>query len=180
MIYIYRYKDKCVEILQKHFGKNALFYSEIPANLEEQIILNLFVCLDDYEDLISSKRYAPMVLKWASYLCHHKLTNFCISVQTLDIFYAKSRLNGVIHQCSILILFRSLRNSHLLRRILNSYNVQLNKNEEKSDETLYDLFQSHCNEKYKYLFINLSAELNKPIICSGIIYSDNDDYVLFT
>ena len=69
---------------------------------------------------------------------------------------------------------------HVVRRVLNDLNVELSKEGEKGYENLFDLFKSEVNERFKYIIINMSQNLPKSMVYKGVIYQDDDMFVLFT
>ena len=165
--------------MEKAFKKNSTFLDYIPDNITEYLIENCVVVFDDQQDLLCSKKYAPMIISMASYLIHHKNISCICVFQTFELFYAKNRLHSILHQCNILILFKNMSTPNVLRRIINNFNVQFSKNGEKTDDTVFDLYKRHVNSRFKYLVINLSNNLDRPLLYSGFLYGSDENYVVF-
>ena len=180
MIYIYRYKDEAVKSLEKAFKKNGLFYDSIPDDIISLAVPNAVFVFDDCEQLLMSKKYAPLIIHFSSILIHHLKVTCLIVLQSFELFYARCRIHSILPQCSVLILFRNMTIPHVVRRVLNDLNVELSKEGEKGYENLFDLFKSEVNERFKYIIINMSQNLPKSMVYKGVIYQDDDMFVLFT
>jgi len=175
LIYIYRHEDKNVKALKKKFSKNGLFLDKIPLNLESMVTKNCIVCFDDWEDMLQKKEYLSMLIRFSSFLIHHVPCLLIVTVQSYQMFYAKSPLHPILFQCTSLVLFRSVHNFSQLRRILNSFDIPL-----KSGSTLYEIFKKFVDSRYKYIIVNISPCLDCPLVYSQIIYSDPRPFILFT
>ena len=166
-----------MKILKKKLKKIGLFFDSLPEidELENILIDNqCILIIDDYEDILTTREKAGFVTKLANFLVHHRGYIVFIILQSYQIFYARHRLNSVLYQATSLILFRSINNFSMLKRFLNSYDVQF-----KSGEKLYNIFKKFVNAKYKYLILNVSPHLNCPLVYSNVLFCDPNPLILF-
>ena len=174
LIYIYRYRDDTVKALEKKLKKNGVFLDTIPKDLESQVCEHCVIFIDDMEDLLNQKEMSAMALRFANYIVHHSKIVFGLVFQSYNLFYASSKLHPILYQASIIICFRSVTSFGMLKRVLNSYNVPL-----RSGEKLFDLFCKYVNSRHKYLIVNISPKLDTPLVYSGILYNENDPFIIF-
>ena len=177
VLYIHRYAtDNNVKMLKEKLDVPCEFLDYFPTDLDNYAIDNCVICLDDYDDVLHLKAYAKIVTKFANYINHHVGTCLFLITQSQSIFYAKHPLNAVISQCTGLILFRSMTNMNILKKILNSFDVKLL----SENETLYNIFRKYVNSCYKYLWVNLTSTLPSALVYSNVLFCDKNPLIMFT
>ena len=177
LIVVSRYKDDNIKLLEKKYGKIAIFFEKIPLDLESYLCRGAYVLIDDMEtELTSDKDIIKMILKFSFYFVHHYGLYCNIILQSMNIFYASSKLHQIVYQANALILFRSANLFSMVKKVLNSFNLKL-----KSGDSLFDTFKEYCSgKKNRYIIILVHPKLEKPVVASSILYDDPDPYILFT
>ena len=177
LIVVSRFKDDNIKMLEKKYGKISIFFEKIPLDLESYLIPGACLFIDDMEtELTSDKDVIKVILKCAFYYVHHYRIYCNIIFQSMNIFYASSKLHQLVHQANALILFRSANLFSMVEKVLNSFNLKL-----KSGETLFETFKEYCaGKKNRYIIILVHPKLEKPVVASSILYSDIEPYIVFT
>ena len=177
LVYIYTIEDDNIRKLKKKFSKNGLFLKEIPENLPELLIPKKSVlCIDDKEEeIVGNKRTTKLVNTLCKVWVHHCSLICFLLFQSFDMFYKRNPLNPILQQSTRLILFKSVSNFASLKRWLNGYSIKL-----KANQTLFDCFNDlTTGDKYAYLILDLSPNLNSPHVYSNILYADPRPLLVF-
>ena len=177
LIVISKYRDDNVKLLEEKYGKKGIFLTAIPLDLESLLCKGTYVLIDDMEDVLSNdKDVQKMILKAAFFWIHHIGIFMNIVYQSYNLFYASSKLHQIVYQANALILFRTSNLFGMVKKVLNSYNVNL-----KSGDSLYSTFKDYCSgKKNRYIIILVHPKLDSPVVASSILYDDPDPYIVFT
>ena len=84
-------------------------------------------------------------------------------------------MNTILQQTTRIFIFKSISNFASLKRWLNGYSIKL-----KSNQSLFECFQDVISgDKYAYLVLDLSPNLDKPHVYSQILYADPRPLLVF-
>ena len=178
LVYVYQHKDNDnLPILMETFKKFGTFRTDLPCNIEDELIENhSILILDDLELMMKCKEKRRVLQRLSMETVHHKKIYVFFSFQTYGVFYKKSPLNDILYQATNLLLFRSLNNNtKSLKSILNAYQIKL-----KRAVQLYDLYIDFVMpNQYNYLMINLYPKLKHAEVYGHILYSDCEPMLIF-